>query len=117
LGPILGGEWSFPFYDEEILRKNVFRPLFELPADPEAEEEPIDDDIEEEGADYLVNVRHGSDHEVHKTSCVFLPTKEENRCFLGWYETLDDAMEAALWEVPGRSVDGCYWCCRERHTT
>lgn len=54
------------------------------------------------------------DHEVHKTGCIKMP-KEENRIYLGEFSNCWDAVNAAK-RIYSNS-NGCYYCCRECHTS
>lgn len=65
---------------------------------------------------YYVNKRAQSngDHEVHKAGCSFMPD-EENRKFLGNYDNCYDAVREAKKTYP--QSNGCYYCCKECHTS
>lgn len=60
------------------------------------------------------NAQSSGDHEVHKSSCNYLP-KEENRIYLGYYNNCEDAIEEA--KKYYSQVNGCYHCSIECHTT
>ncbi len=52
-------------------------------------------------------------HEVHKTSCNFLPDVE-NRTSLGIFENCNEAIGKAKEFYD--NVDGCFYCCKKCHT-
>lgn len=54
----------------------------------------------------------GSNHEVHKAGCVYLP-QIENRFYLGEFSNCQDAVREAKKYYD--NVDGCYTCCRPCH--
>ncbi|PPT36228.1 hypothetical protein XarjCFBP7653_17265 [Xanthomonas arboricola] len=51
------------------------------------------------------------EHEVHKESCIHLPTDRIN---LGVFFNCKDAVAAA--KSYYSNVDGCFWCSRDCHT-
>ena len=53
------------------------------------------------------------EHEVHVLGCSRFPS-EENRLFLGIFESRKDALKKANQYF--YNVDGCYHCCPEIHT-
>ena len=59
------------------------------------------------------NSQIGGEHEVHTSSCGWLP-KLENRIFLGEFSNCFDALNAAR-KYYG-NVDGCMYCCLPCHT-
>lgn len=65
---------------------------------------------------YYVNRQEQSngDHEVHVSTCSFLPSPQ-NQQALGYHNNCFEAVRAAKVYYP-RS-NGCYWCCRECHTS
>lgn len=57
---------------------------------------------------------HG-DYEVHKEGCNHMPDVL-NRERLGLFSNCAQAVAKA--KIDGyRTADGCYWCCRECHTS
>lgn len=63
---------------------------------------------------YYVNkvAQPTGEHEVHNSSCSFLPSLE-NRILLGYFSNSKDAlMEAKKYFS---NVDGCFFCCPESH--
>jgi len=64
---------------------------------------------------YYVNkqVQDNGDHEVHESTCSWLP-KEENRQYLGFFTNCHDAVREAK-KYYGQS-NGCKHCCPECHT-
>jgi len=54
------------------------------------------------------------DHEVHRATCSWLPNAE-NRIYLGEFNTSYEAVQEAKKHFT--QVDGCYYCCRESHTS
>jgi hypothetical protein len=64
-----------------------------------------------EGAVYYVNrnAQKSGDHEVHTTDCK-QGAKEENRLYLGTFESCRDAVRAAKKHY--RQSDGCHYCAR-----
>ena len=65
---------------------------------------------------YYVNkqAQTNGDHEVHKTGCAFMPSPE-NRIYLGEFSNCREAVRAAKRHYP--QSNGCYYCCRECHTS
>lgn len=58
------------------------------------------------------NAQTNGDHEVHRSTCDWLPNVE-NRLFLGDFATSQQAVrEAARYYT---QVDGCIHCCPESH--
>lgn len=55
------------------------------------------------------------DHEVHIETCTRLPLVT-NREHLGNFNHCRDAVSKAK-EKGYKPVNGCYWCCRECHTS
>lgn len=60
------------------------------------------------------NAQSNGDHEVHTTGCSDMP-KEENRIFLGSFETCSEAVIAA--QKHYTKVNGCFYCSRPCHTS
>ncbi|AVE42459.1 TPA: hypothetical protein ACPUIE_003427 [Proteus mirabilis] len=57
---------------------------------------------------------HG-DYEVHQDGCDHMPNAS-NRQYLGYFTSCAQAVSQA--KANGyRTADGCYWCCRECHTS
>ena len=67
-------------------------------------------------ASYYVNknAQSNGDHEVHKSSCSFLPNVE-NRIYLGEFSYCKDAVKKA--KDYYSKVNGCYYCSSECHTS
>lgn len=65
---------------------------------------------------YYVNkqAQSNGDHEVHESTCTYLPT-EANRLYLGWFTNCSDAVKEA--KKTYSQVNGCYYCCRSCHTS
>lgn len=53
------------------------------------------------------------EHEVHASSCRYLPS-EENRIYLGFFANGREAVREARKYYS--NVDGCFFCCPEAHT-
>lgn len=66
-------------------------------------------------ASYYVNknAQNNGDHEVHKSTCDWLP-KPENRIYLGEFSNCKDAVEEA--KKYYNQVNGCIYCSTECHT-
>lgn len=66
-------------------------------------------------ATYYVNDNAQSDgyHEVHTSSCSYLPTPA-SRTYLGSFSSCTEAVKEAK-KIYTKS-DGCYWCSRSCHT-
>lgn len=60
------------------------------------------------------NAQSNGDHEVHKYDCSFLPGSE-NRLYLGNYDSCKPAVTEAKKNYA--KSNGCYYCCRECHST
>ena len=58
------------------------------------------------------NAQPTGEHEVHTSSCPFLP-RVENRIYLGMFNTCAEAIIAARRYY--LNVDGCYYCCHGCH--
>jgi hypothetical protein len=58
------------------------------------------------------------DHEVHNktTGCSYMP-QASNQIDLGYHASCHGAVTAAKGKLPGKRVNGCYYCCKECHTT
>jgi hypothetical protein len=54
------------------------------------------------------------DHEVHTTGCSH-PPLISNRKELGYFSNCHEAVAVARISYP--TANGCYWCCRECHTS
>jgi hypothetical protein len=68
-------------------------------------------------AKYYVNKNAQSntgDHEVHVSTCSFLPDTE-NRLYLGDFSRCRDAVIEA--KKTYKQSNGCYYCSNECHTT
>lgn len=59
------------------------------------------------------NAQPTGEHEVHNSSCSYLPD-ENNRIYLGNFTSCKDAVREAKKHYA--NVDGCYYCSRECHT-
>lgn len=58
------------------------------------------------------NAQPNGDHEVHKSSCTYLPS---SRTYLGQFSRCQEAvLEAKKYY---RQSNGCYWCSRDCHTS
>jgi hypothetical protein len=66
-------------------------------------------------AHYYVNknAQSNGDHEVHTSSCSFLPASE-NRLYLGNFSSCGPAVREARKHYD--KVNGCYYCSRDCHT-
>ena len=60
------------------------------------------------------NAQPNGDHEVHRSTCAWLPDVE-NRIYLGDFATSQAAVREARKYYS--QVDGCYYCCTESHKT
>ena len=58
------------------------------------------------------NAQPNGDHEVHTSSCYFLPSIE-NRIYLGEFTNCKDAVKKA--KEYYSQVDGCYFCSNSCH--
>ena len=58
------------------------------------------------------NAQPTGEHEIHKSTCLWLPDME-NRLYLGEFDNSYDAKKAA--KKYYRNVDGCFYCCPEIH--
>lgn len=59
------------------------------------------------------NSQSNGDHEVHNSSCSFLPATE-NRTYVGDFSTCGPAVTAA--RAIYRKSNGCYYCSNACHT-
>lgn len=59
------------------------------------------------------NEQPNGDHEVHESTCSFLPS-EQNRIWLGEFESCQEAVREARKHF--RQVNGCYHCSYACHT-
>lgn len=64
---------------------------------------------------YIVNMnpQPNGDHEVHETTCSWLPAPEHQRA-LGFFSSCRGAVAEA--KKYYRQSNGCYYCSRECHT-
>lgn len=64
---------------------------------------------------YYVNKieQRTGEHEVHTSSCSFLPSSD-NRIYLGLFSSCAEAVREARKHYT--KVDGCYYCCKPCHT-
>ncbi|MDR3583843.1 MAG: hypothetical protein P4L59_00790 [Desulfosporosinus sp.] len=60
------------------------------------------------------NTQTNGDHEVHRSTCSWLPDAE-NRLYLGDFTTSQVAVKEAR-KYYGQ-VNGCCYCCPETHTS
>jgi hypothetical protein len=60
------------------------------------------------------NPQLNGDHEVHISTCSFLPI-EANRLYLGIYSNCEDAVARAKQTYP--KSNGCKTCCNACHTS
>lgn len=60
------------------------------------------------------NAQTNGDHEVHVSNCARLPEKD-NRLYLGTFAGCHSAVAEA--KKYYRQANGCYYCCRECHTS
>ena len=65
---------------------------------------------------YYVNkqAQSNGDHEVHKSGCSYMPS-EENKQYLGSFSNCFEALREA--KKYYSQSNGCYYCCRECHTS
>lgn len=59
------------------------------------------------------NAQPTGEHEVHTSSCSYLPSAE-NRIYLGAFNSCAEVVREARKYYS--NVDGCYHCCRYCHT-
>lgn len=57
------------------------------------------------------NAQTNGDHEVHKSTCVFMP-EPQHRLYLGTFTNCRDAVKEAKKTYP-YTADGCHYCCPE----
>ena len=64
------------------------------------------------------NAQKNGDHEVHNTTsgCSFMP-KPENQLPMGTHVGCQGAVANAKQINPNHRINGCYYCCRECHTS
>jgi len=64
------------------------------------------------------NQQTNGDHEVHdaSTGCHYLPSAQ-NQIDLGWHANCQGAVAQARRQWPGSRINGCYYCCRQCHTS
>lgn len=60
------------------------------------------------------NAQKNGDHEVHTSTCTYLPSAE-NRTYLGSFDTCDDAVAKA--KDHHDQVNGCAYCSSACHTS
>lgn len=58
------------------------------------------------------NAQSTGEHEVHTSSCYYLPS-ESNRIYLGSFDNCSDAVREA--KKYFSNVDGCRYCCSPCH--
>lgn len=65
---------------------------------------------------YYFNINKDSKgyNEVHTSTCSWLPS-QENRVYLGYFSTCQDAIKEAQKQHPTYTFDGCYYCCKPCH--
>lgn len=65
---------------------------------------------------YYVNKNRqtNGDHEVHTSSCSYLPDAD-NRLYLGYFSTCAEAVREA--KKTYSQSNGCYCCCNACHTS
>lgn len=65
-------------------------------------------------ARYYVNnkAQANGDHEVHTTGCSHMPSDKKD---LGDHDNCQSAVREA--KKTYKQSNGCYWCCRECHTS
>lgn len=59
------------------------------------------------------NAQSNGDHEVHTTSCSWLP-EPQNREYIGIFSSCREAVREAKKKY--KKVNGCFYCSRECHT-
>jgi len=66
-------------------------------------------------AEYYVNknAQLTGEHEVHTSTCPYLPD-QNNRLYLGTFYSCNDAIVEA--KKYYSNVDGCFYCSKECHT-
>lgn len=62
------------------------------------------------------NQQNNGDYEVHTDTCNWLPLPS-NRIYLGYFSNCRDAVTKAKQLYPYRKINGCYFCCKECHTS
>jgi hypothetical protein len=64
------------------------------------------------------NKQASGDHEVHNatTGCRYMPNSE-NQIDLGTHVNCHGAVTNAKSRWPNEKINGCYYCCKECHTT
>lgn len=67
-------------------------------------------------ANYYVNdnAQSNGDHEVHKEGCLYMPSIM-NRTYLGEFTNCHDAVIESKRKY--LKSNGCFYCCRECHTS
>lgn len=60
------------------------------------------------------NAQSNGDHEVHTAICNFLPNTE-NRIYLGSHNNCASAVKESRKHYT--KTNGCYYCCKECHTS
>jgi hypothetical protein len=64
------------------------------------------------------NAQSNGDHEVHLTTCTcsHMPASK-NQTALGFHSSCHGAISKAREKFPNWKIDGCFFCCRECHTS
>lgn len=64
------------------------------------------------------NAQENGDHEVHNasTGCSYMPNPQ-NQIDLGTHTNCHGAVAEAKSRWPDHRINGCYYCCRECHTS
>lgn len=64
------------------------------------------------------NPQTNGDHEVHNTTtgCTEMPLPQ-NQVALGQHNSCREAVASAKSKWPTERINGCFYCCRECHTT
>jgi hypothetical protein len=57
------------------------------------------------------NAQANGDHEVHKSTCSYLP-EPQHQLYLGYFSNCQDAVKEAKKTYPF-FADGCHYCCPE----
>lgn len=60
------------------------------------------------------NAQSNGDHEVHKSTCTYLPS-EQHRIYLGAFSICAEAVREAQKNYP--QSNGCYYCSLACHTS
>lgn len=64
------------------------------------------------------NAQFNGDHEVHNTTtgCLYMPVAE-NQVDLGTHLSCHGAVTYAKQQWPNNRINGCYYCCKDCHTS